>query len=109
MEITIKEAETIAALTAHIRLMGITGEINSMSFTKSKSEQQLITTVDVGVATPNIAVSKSTDMPTPISKPVEVVKVAEADAEIAQEEPTEVSMDTEEEETSEATGRSLFG
>jgi len=48
MQITIKQAEIEEALRHHLSRMGITGEIQEVSFTQSRSEGQLITNIEVG-------------------------------------------------------------
>lgn len=48
MQITIKQAEVEVALRHHLTRMGITGEIQEVSFTQSRSEGQLITNIKVG-------------------------------------------------------------
>ena len=48
MQITIKQAEVEEALRHHLSRMGITGEIQEVSSTQSRSEGQLITNIEVG-------------------------------------------------------------
>ena len=48
MQITIKQEELKEALRVHLRAMGITGAIQEVTFTQSRSEGQLITHIEVG-------------------------------------------------------------
>ena len=48
MQITIKQEELEAALRVHLKAMGITGAIQEVTFTQSRSEGQLITHIEVG-------------------------------------------------------------
>ena len=48
MQITIKQEELQVALRAHLKAMGITGAIQKVTFTQSRSEGQLITQIEVG-------------------------------------------------------------
>ena len=48
MQITIKQEELEAALRVHLKAMGITGAVQEVTFTQSRSEGQLITHIEVG-------------------------------------------------------------
>ena len=48
MQITIKQEELEAALRVHLKAMGITGSVQAVAFTQSRSEGQLITHIQVG-------------------------------------------------------------
>lgn len=70
MQITIKQAEVEEALRHHLTRMGITGEIQEVSFTQSRSEGQLITSIEIGVL--NETGAKQVEKE-PVQRPAEVV------------------------------------
>ena len=112
MQITIKQVELETALKNYIRKMGITVPVSDIKFTASRSEDQIITHIELGEAeeappeqeTPTLEVVKDADP----RKDAAIDKVTEAAAEALEAEEEKVP-DDEEEGTALPEGKSIFG